>query len=338
MSIISFDVGIKNMGYCIFKLNCNNNNNLPFEISDWGILNLTKPTNSIVHFCNCINKSKSKGKGKKENSIECKKIAKYTKIQNGENPIVHYYCKKHATNSGDPIISNMKCMLSNLKKSTKEIIIQKCKEMNIDTINDKDTKPNILKILETHIKENSIQLIETEKHCSANDIDLISIGKQMKIMLDANPYINEITHVIIENQISPIANRMKTIQGMLAQYFIMKNININIEFVSSANKLKQFSNMDINLDTDVVPDTDTDSIQLEVNSSVKVNTTYKEHKKDGIFYCDKILSNNEWLSEWTPKINIKKKDDLADCFLQGLWYLKKTGHIQYLDNLLIAKI
>ena len=37
------------------------------------------------------------------------------------------------------------------------------------------------------------------------------------------PDIESITHVFIENQISPIANRMKTIQGMLAQYFIMKS-------------------------------------------------------------------------------------------------------------------
>ena len=38
------------------------------------------------------------------------------------------------------------------------------------------------------------------------------------------------THVIIENQISPIANRMKTIQGMITQYFIMKNI-YNVEYI-----------------------------------------------------------------------------------------------------------
>ena len=33
---------------------------------------------------------------------------------------------------------------------------------------------------------------------------------------------DDIDTVIIENQISPIANRMKTLQGMIAQYFIMK--------------------------------------------------------------------------------------------------------------------
>ena len=29
--------------------------------------------------------------------------------------------------------------------------------------------------------------------------------------------------ILLENQISPIANRMKTLQGMIAQYFIINN-------------------------------------------------------------------------------------------------------------------
>ena len=55
-----------------------------------------------------------------------------------------------------------------------------------------------------------------------------------------NASFTDITHVVIENQLSPIANRMKTIQGMLAQYFIMIDENIDIQFISSSNKLKQF--------------------------------------------------------------------------------------------------
>ena len=32
--------------------------------------------------------------------------------------------------------------------------------------------------------------------------------------------------VLIENQLSPVAIRMKSLQGMISQYFIMNNINI----------------------------------------------------------------------------------------------------------------
>ena len=319
MIIISFDIGIKNMGYCIFKTFNDTESENPFTILDWGILKLIEPKNTIVNLCNCYNI----GKRKKDISIECKKPAKYAKSgENGEGP--KYYCKKHANLSETPIIANMKSMLSKIKKSTKEIIIQKCNEFNLNLTDTTDKKSNIFELLESHIKNKCIHPIEITKEVSANDIDLIFIGKQMKVVLDMNPFIDQITHVIIENQISPIANRMKTIQGMLAQYFIMKNTDVDIEFISSANKLKQFSNIE----------------QYEIlhAETDNVKTKYKEHKKDGIFYCDEILSKNDWLSEWIPKINIKKKDDLADSFLQGLWILKKKGHIQYLDNLVITKI
>ena len=38
-----------------------------------------------------------------------------------------------------------------------------------------------------------------------------------------------------------------------------------------------------------------------------------------------IISKNNLLVEWVEKFNKhKKKDDLADSYLQGLWYLKNT--------------
>ena len=99
--------------------------------------------------------------------------------------------------------------------------------------------------------------------------------------------------VIIENQISPIANRMKTIQGMVSQYFIMRNNCRHIEFISSMNKLKEYN-----------------------GSNIKIN--YSDRKKLGIKVCLEILNDND--KEFF--IKHKKKDDLADSFLQGLWYIK----------------
>ena len=48
----------------------------------------------------------------------------------------------------------------------------------------------------------------------AGDVDLIDIGKNMKAELDKFVF-DDIQHVVIENQLSPLASRMKTIQGML---------------------------------------------------------------------------------------------------------------------------
>jgi hypothetical protein len=110
---------------------------------------------------------------------------------------------------------------------------------------------------------------------------------------------SNITHIVIENQISPIANRMKTLQGMLAQYFIMRDKH-NISFISSANKLKVLNNA---------------SSIIE-----KKDTTYTERKKEGVNKVKEILEkdNANWLNTF---LNHKKKDDLADAFLQGIWVL-----------------
>ena len=117
------------------------------------------------------------------------------------------------------------------------------------------------------------------------------------ILLNLVKEIDLVTHVIIENQISPIANRMKTVQGMLAQYFIMKNTDIKIDFVSSANKLRIFT------------------VKTPEKKEETDKQKYKQHKNDGIFYTNQILEKNEWLAEWRKSmIESKKKDDLADCF------------------------
>jgi hypothetical protein len=170
-----------------------------------------------------------------------------------------------------------------------------------------------------------------KKVASSNDIDLIKIGRNMKDQMDKLDKTG-LQKVIIENQISPIANRMKTIQGMLAQYFIMTNTSLDIEFVSSANKLKQFSSVKVEkkgkpeepLENTFTPKEDTN-----------INPEYKQHKRDGVEYCTKILNSNADLNPWMGSLDIKKKDDLADCFLQGLWYLKHHKIISFAENLKI---
>ena len=68
---------------------------------------------------------------------------------------------------------------------------------------------------------------------NSKDVNLITIGRNLKKKFDSllNGYNLDI--VLIENQISPIANRMKTLQGMISQYFIMKDVK-NIEFYISS--------------------------------------------------------------------------------------------------------
>jgi hypothetical protein len=151
----------------------------------------------------------------------------------------------------------------------------------------------------------------------AHDLDLITYGRNMMKHLDAILFTESsngagqapIDMMIIENQISTLASRMKTLQGMITQYFIMKHIP-QIEFISASCKLKLFT--DVNLDH-------TSEEEICVDAS-----TYADRKKSGILVCRSLgeisRKHHSDFAKWMPVFeNHKKKDDLADCFLQGLW-------------------
>jgi hypothetical protein len=343
--LISFDIGIKNMAYCIFDLSNtfhldNHSNGIRryengqyieslkvFDIVKWDVLNLMdKVDNSLQPLCSCH----LKGKPTKKNPLVkiCNKKAKYQK-----NGI--FFCEKHASSHETFFISKKEHSQPALKKMNIEQLHQisekygiftnkhKIGEQPLDAFFIKSTPPiDIPKTKKAFLEktlqffeENCFQVLQPPKKKTANETDLISIGRNMAKLLDEIPDINNgtITHVILENQISTIANRMKTIQGMLAQYFIMRGQpNIVIEFVSSSNKLKDFV--------------------------MEKNTTYTQHKKDGIHYCQTILENNEWLCDYISILQKTKRDDLADCFLQGLWYLKRSNIITYAENLKINSV
>jgi hypothetical protein len=166
-------------------------------------------------------------------------------------------------------------------------------------------KNELLSLINDYIYNTCFEPVE---NTNASKIDLVTVGRNLQSKFDTilAEHLSTIDKVIIENQISPIANRMKTIQGMIAQYFIMKNNNISIEFVSSINKLK---------DTSTVGD----SKKEEKEDKLK----YGDRKKIGIKKCLEIITNEHNYKTWEDFFSKHtKKDDLADSFLQGIWYIK----------------
>lgn len=308
MKYISFDVGIKNMAYCILEIS----NNV-LNITDWRVINMIENENA-QHSCNCNNKPKNK----KTPPTICGRSAKYAK---GDI----YACEKHAKAHGHYRIPTKETADAYLKKQKLDALrgiyvscllhLQNPQYMTAK----KDT---LMQDISALYKKQCFNKLNTSTK-SANETDLISIGRAMKHHFGNINTFDNIQHVIIENQISPIANRMKTIQGMLAQYFIMRyDENIHIAFISSSNKLKQFSTKP--------PPKLKNTLQTP---SYNNKSHYKDNKNNGVVMCKQILENTPSIRQWIDSLDTKKKDDLADCFLQGIYYLKTNKLIYYADDL-----
>ena len=326
MKVISFDIGIKNMAYCIFVLDSSMNGGVvqPFTLVDWNILNLIENENTppIMH-CNCIpvKKQPKQTKKNKQTSIippppvltTCGKIAKYKKCS-------QFFCEKHAKSQSQwqlPTAGFSEKTIKKMKLPT--LILFATEQLKINNENLPKKKEDILAMVMEKVKSICLEPIVEVKQKKAGDTDLITIGKKIKSTLNhVLSSHTDITHVIMENQISPLANRMKTVQGMLAQYFIMIHDTVVIEFISSCNKLKMFPKSTAGAG----------GIASESAATLLQSQKYREHKKDGVFYCKQILEGNTWIQDKWGFHASKKKDDLADCFLQGVWYLQHNNWIK----------
>ena len=303
MRLISYDIGIKNLAYCVLEYTDDH-----LAILDWNVLSLLEKE-VPSELCNQM----VPGKTKKLPACKCTKFAKFSKDQ-------QYYCDKHAKKSNFivPTKKHTKTYLKKLKVPDLQQLLKGIEFFNVENLEKLKKDDMIDKITQFYEKQCLEPMIKAKAE-NAGDADLIQIGKRMKSLLNENPITKTITHVMIENQISPIATRMKTLQGMVTQFYIDHIDDVDITFVSSVHKLKQFQSKD----------------KIVTNEEKKEKTTYKDHKQSGVIYCSQILDKNPDLSEWSSKMDTKKKDDLADCFLQGLWYFKQKNIISYADDLKI---
>ena len=300
-TIISFDIGIKNLAYCIFVLTPTST-----TVLKWNIANLIKQDDDVTSkqtLCSCMKPGK-----KKTQEMPCAKKGAF-KDSDGK-----VYCLVHAKSSGK-IIPSKDMSITTIKKMKLDELKTFC-NANLIVFADSDKKPDIIAKVETVIKSRTLVPIKSVKQ-NANHVHLVEIGKQIRTQLDEVLKTLAVDIVILENQISPIAGRMNTIQGMLAQYFIMRpNISSipKIEFISSSGKLKDYKG-------------------AEKSTSVSTST-YKDHKRDGIAFCRDFMTANAGLRTHQEVLESStKKDDLADCFLQGIYYMKKEKLITYSEDL-----
>ena len=366
-TIISFDIGIKNLAYCIFVIDPAKKHQT--SVLKWNIINLTLTDASSQQkpqTCTCMKAGK-----KMAPETVCGKKGAFT-----DSTMQNVYCSTHAKSSKSQndstvqgtctgkIIPSKEMSMTTIKKMKLEDLKSFCKTHFI-AFAESDKKPDICAKAETAIKERTLVPIKPVKQ-NANHVHLVEIGKQIRIQMnqilkvqrtdgskhpsdatskDEHPLdatcnaqgpLNDIKVdiVILENQISPIAGRMNTIQGMLAQYFIMRDLGFQndislipkIEFISSSGKLKDYKG----------PKELKEPTELKESHE---KTSYKDHKRDGIAFCRDFMTKNEGLRTHRDVFDASaKKDDLADCFLQGIYYLKREKLITYSEDLEIKVV
>jgi hypothetical protein len=278
MLILSFDVGIIHLAYCLLKVD----DNKQFKIVRWGLINLILDTLPLCDNC----------------SFEQKYMCRFDKE--------YYFCTKHKSKYNElkkqfekTFIKNPskeKCILCDKKSCYHSNDIHYCTEHYKKT---------------TNKYEKDSALTEINTNCSKISIDLLK--NNMVLILD-NLNLLDVDYVVIENQPSLKNPKMKGIADNLYTYFLIrgkidKKTIKNVSFFSPSNKLK--TNIDEHLNK-----TTTD---ITLSNTINNTEKYKMTKQLGIKYCMKLLKdNNNWIDFFNSN---KKKDDLADSFLQGVNYI-----------------
>jgi len=295
MKIISWDVGIKNLAYCIME-DCDEK---ICKIYDWNIINL------IENNYKCLGCLENKN---------CDRPVTHTLCILNKT---HNLCKLHKVRYND-IITNELNKIKNSETSTCECVIKttglKCNKKSY-------YKYNNLNYCNQHINYNKKKIINSKPEKIVQNANKVPIGilKQNLInKLDKIPHLLDVKKVLIENQPSLRNPKMKAIADTLYCWFLIRglidkknNSLINeIKYISPSNKLK------INNDN-----------TIQLLSTTKNDTEkYKLTKQLSIIYTKQLLNNNDntYLEFFNKQ---KKKDDLADALLQGIYYIKILSKI-----------
>ena len=155
----------------------------------------------------------------------------------------------------------------------------------------------------THARKRKLSLVcEILVKPKTKALDMQSLCSRMVIELDKIEALKNVSLVLLENQ--PSKNpKMKNLSFMLYSYFVIRNLNrsIKILFVNPRNKLEIY-------DGPYVP--------------CNLKGQYPRNKFYGKIYCKYFVRNIPSALKFFE--SFKKRDDLADCMLQGVWYTKKN--------------
>lgn len=317
-TILSWDVGIKNLAYCLIK----KINDIDFVILKWGVINLLTDDQEKCQF-------------ELRTGGICQEIAKYCVYHREKEHIFNndtgtmLVCSRHKEKS-IPLVRNIQEESKNKKqkKKSQQESDKLDQQSELKCCCNCDNK--VAYVLgnsnncwcENHYEKKGqsfIKKIHAKKisvtSCSKQPIQ--SLAEKLFTILDADFHnFVEASEVLIENQPTLKNPKMKTLSAILYSYFVLRGILDKkttgskieeVKFVSPSNKLK-------------VNSTTTDSLiqkEKDKKESKEKNNVYKLTKTLGVKYCRALISEKD------DKIidQVKKKDDMCDAFLQGFQYL-----------------
>ena len=195
------------------------------------------------------------------------------------------------------------------------------------------------------IKWDIVNLVDNEEMKKNRNLIFENIPRKLYEI----PELLNVDYVVIENQPSLKNPQMKSIQMILYSYFLIlgkiigdgdKNTGYidKIDFCSASNKLKVYDGPKIVLEEKI------NKRKKKIIENTE-NTEGSNLKKNKIKYSDKkklAIEHTKYYLEKNDKYinffnNHGKKDDLADSFLQGLYYIKKHKELK-IPNLLTYQI
>ena len=283
--VLSFDVGIIHLAYCLFTKENNN-----WKILEWGNIDLT---NREETKCNC---------GLKASFIH------------NDN----YYCKVHSKKC-EPLKPFEILFEETNKETNKEMCNYLVKETCCNKKSSVKYNENCYCI--THAKSYYKKLqtaykIKPYKNKNIKDLNFDDTLTKLIEILDSKKELLKANIVLIENQPAFKNPRMKTISTFLYSFYIIRGIVdkevtkssiTRVKFMSPSNKLKVI--------------TEGETTKLIALKASNESHAYKLTKALGIKYCKELINH---LPDWLKILEShKKKDDLCDAFLQGAYYYEK---------------
>ena len=287
MLYLSWDIGIKNLSYCLLEYNKEKKD---YKLISWEIINLVEEDNKKKEI-KCFMSQKN---GKECNRKSCFYDKKTDK----------YLCKVHSKKVEEcniVDINNIICSHNNCKKK----ITFECSNPMIGYC-----RVHSKKYIKEGIELNEIKKIN-KSELKKNEMNRIS--SKLINELDSREFLLNADTITIENQPAMKNPKMKSIQMVLYTYFLIRgmideNKIKNLLFLMASNKLK------VEFDKEIQ-----DKMNKEINSKHK--DKYRRHKELSKKYCLYYLENLEdkkWLEFFNSH---KKKDDLADTFLMNIYQI-----------------